>query len=110
MLNVKVLISLLLLVGCVPTKTVTVYKEKFRQPLDIPITSPIKLKTVKWIVITPENEKKVFDSLKQSKQSVVLFGLTDNDYENLSVNMMTIRNYIVEQRLLIKSYKDYYEK
>ena len=39
----------------------------------------------------------------------VIFGVTDEGYETLSVNFANIRNYIIMNRNVIKLYKEYYE-
>lgn len=63
----------------------------------------------KWILITPENADKVFAELKEKKVDLVLFGLTDEGYEELAINMAELRNFIASQRAIIIKYKDYYE-
>ena len=39
----------------------------------------------------------------------VLFGLTDEQYENLAKNNAQLRAYIVELREILKQYREYYE-
>ena len=64
---------------------------------------------MKWYIITRENYKKVFDSLKKHNKDVVLFGLTDDDYEKLAINFAQVRKYIILSRSVLQKYKDYYE-
>lgn len=90
-----------------PLEVQTVAVEK--TPLALAAPQPLNPKDVKWFVITPENYEQVFADLEAKKYSVVLYGLTDDGYENLSMNMAGLRKYIMEQRAIIKAYKDYYE-
>lgn len=77
-------------------------------PLEI-TNEPVELENVKFYVITSENAPEVFKELSDKGYDEVLFGLTDIDYQNLSVNMSKIIKFIVEQNGTIKAYKDYYE-
>jgi hypothetical protein len=80
-----------------------------RTPLNLPDPPPVKPSSMKWVIITPENADAVWEKLKKSNTDLVLFGLTDNGYENLSVTMMEIRNYINQQKTIILKYREYYE-
>jgi hypothetical protein len=39
----------------------------------------------------------------------VVFGLTDDDYQQLALTIAELRNFIATQRNIIIKYKDYYE-
>ena len=80
-----------------------------RTRLNIPHPEPLSAKPIEWILITPENANEVFAKLKEKNVDLVLFGLTDNGYESLSVTMAELRNYIATQRQIIIKYKEYYE-
>jgi len=80
-----------------------------RTPLAIEMPAPLEPKLVRWFVITPEIQEKVFEKLRTEKYDVVLFGLTDDGYENLSMNYAEVRKYIIEQKAIIEAYKQYYE-
>lgn len=67
------------------------------------------MEEVKWIIVTEENYKKVFDELRKNNKDVVVFGLTDDNYEILSMNFAQVRNYIILQGNVLKKYKEYYE-
>lgn len=84
-------------------------KPQEKVKLNLPEPEPLKLNKVEWVVITPDNVQKEFEKMQKSKIDVVLFGLTDTDYENLSLNMSKIRSYLIKQRQIINSYKSYYE-
>ncbi|MGA1046704.1 MAG: hypothetical protein ACO3UU_01745 [Minisyncoccia bacterium] len=67
------------------------------------------IETMEWIVVTPENVNEVFKQLEEKNTDLVLFAITDDGYEKLASDMVLIRNYIAQQRLIIMKYKDYYE-
>lgn len=81
--------------------------ERTKLNLSVPVLPPQR--APKWILITPENADKVFAELKEKKVDLVLFGLTDEGYEELAINMAELRNFIASQRAVIIKYKDYYE-
>ena len=70
---------------------------------------PIKMDELNWIIITSENADEVFAKLKENNTDPVLFGLTDDEYEDLSMNFAQIRNYIIQQNFVLDKYKEYYE-
>lgn len=80
-----------------------------RQHLDLAALPALKLNKVSWILITEDNYKEVFALLKRQNKDVVLFGLTDDNYEVLSINFAQIRKYIILNNSMIERYKDYYE-
>lgn len=80
-----------------------------KTPLAIPPLDPLKVKATRWIVITPENAQEVFKKLEEKKQDLVLFALTDNEYQQLSLTTAELRNFIAMQRTIIIKYKEYYE-
>lgn len=80
-----------------------------RPPLVVPPVDVIDTRSVKWIVITPENIDQVFADLQDAGDSIVLFALTDRGYENLSLNMADITRLIRQQQSIIAAYRQYYE-
>lgn len=90
-----------------PVEIVTEEKERPKLQLDIP--SPLKIHSTQWILITPENAEQVWNQLKSDGKHPVLFAVTSDGYEQLSMSMIDIRNYIATQRLIILQYQDYYE-
>jgi hypothetical protein len=105
-------LSLGALTGCAtnevqPVVISTVPAQKTALALKDP--DPIKTRKVHWFVITPENAESVFAELQKKKYGLVLFGLTDDGYENLSLNIAEIRAYMTEQKAIVKAYREYYE-
>ena len=60
------------------------------KPIDKPVlvlpkVDQLNMKDVKWIVVTPDNWEAAVIELKKTGRPVVLFGLTDQGYENLGL-------------------------
>ena len=80
-----------------------------RAPLNIVEPDPLSLKPFEWTIITKENAAEVFEKLEANKDSIVLFGLTDDGYQQLSMTIAEMRTLIATQRQIIIKYKEYYE-
>ena len=85
----------------------TVQDERIKLSLEEP--SQLKLNQITFYVITEKNKDTVFKQLELQNKDKVLIGISDDDYQKMSENLIMIQNYIVQQRFIIKSYKDYYE-
>lgn len=90
-----------------PVQVTTVPNEK--TPLALAAPQPLRLAPVEWIVITPQNWEEVFKQMQAKEQNLVLFGLTSDGYQALSLTISDLRNLINTQRIIIQKYKDYYE-
>ena len=112
-LNVLVLLTLLtfLITSCSRgvDRIETVKVEVKREPLNLEKPPIPKQEELKWIIINSENAEEVFKKLEEKGTDPVLFGLTDDEYEDLAVNFAQIRNYIIQQNFVIDKYKEYYE-
>ena len=84
-------------------------QERARIPLDLPDPAPLRPRSPQWIVITPENAEQVWAELKKKNIDLVLFAITDEGYEEISVDAANIRNFIATQREIIITYREYYE-
>lgn len=80
-----------------------------KTPLDLPTPDPLKLKPVEWVVITPANHEEIFKKLEDKGNDSVVFALTADGYQALSVTIAELRNMISTQRNIIIKYKEYYE-
>jgi DNA-binding PadR family transcriptional regulator len=67
------------------------------------------MKDVEWILITPENFEEKVAEIQKSGRPVVFFALTDEGYENISMNFSSIRAFIQQQRAIIVAYENYYK-
>lgn len=90
-----------------PIEVQTVAVEK--TPLNLENPPALKPKDIEWYVITPENFQEIFDELEANNMSIVLYGLSDDDYEDLAYNLAKLRMFILQQKAIIDSYKEYYE-
>lgn len=84
-------------------------KAEERTRLNLPDPQPIRPSTPAWILITPQNQDKIWADLKGKNSDLVLFGLTDDGYEELATDMAQIRTFIQQQRDIINKYREYYE-
>jgi hypothetical protein len=116
--SLTLITSLLLLSGCTTfslfgskdVEPVVVQTQAVeRTPLNLPDPSPIEPINFKWIVITPENAEDVWKKLEEQGSDLVLFAVTDEGYEALSINMVQIRNHIDKQHTILLKYREYYE-
>lgn len=113
--HLLILLTIPLISGCVSLgwkspEPVVIKKESVeRTRLNLADPTPLKSRSPKWVVITPENADKVWKDLKEQKVDLVLFALTDEGYEELAVTMAELRNFINTQRTIILKYKEYYE-
>lgn len=78
--------------------------------LVLPKADQLFLREVTWTIITTENYEQVFDALKDTGKPVVLFGLTDNGYEALALNLSSLRAFIQQQQVIIAAYENYYKE
>jgi len=85
-------------------------KAEERTKLNLGSPEPLNLKSPRWTIITKENQEQVWKDLEHDQVDPVLFGLTDQGYETLSIMIAELRNYINTQRLVIEQYKKYYEQ
>lgn len=111
-----VLSSTLILSGCSafggldrePIVVETVPAE--RTPLNLPDPAPLRLSSPEWFIVTPDNVDEVWEQIKTVKtRDVVIFGMTDDGYIELSNDLTKMRNLIAEQRQIILKYREYYE-
>lgn len=84
-------------------------KQAERQKLNLKVPSPVELEDPNWIIIHPGNVEQVWKYMEENKDDIVLFGLTDEGYQTLSVNLTKLRNIIEQQRIILLKYKNYYE-
>jgi hypothetical protein len=73
----------------------------------IPNVDQLRLRSVNWKVVTPDNVDVVFAALGED---VVLFALTAEGYEALSLNLSDLRANIQQQNQIIAVYRKSYER
>ena len=116
--NLRSILSVLVLLipitflttSCSSVKKLDIFKTEVpRQPLNLELPDPVKVQELKWYIINSENAAEVLEKVKAHGDDPVLFGLTDEGYETLTINFAQIRAYIIKQREIIKQYQEYYE-
>ena len=80
-----------------------------KTPLALPDPEPVNTSPIVWYIITPENYQEVFRKLAEEGHDIVLFGITDDGYQELAVLIADVRNHINQQREILKRYREYYE-
>ena len=96
--------------GCSSIKKLDIFTtEVERQPLNLESPEPVKLDKIEWIVVSSENAEEMFARLKKEGYDPVVFGLSDEEYEDLAMNFAQIRAYIIKQNEILKQYRQYYE-
>jgi len=102
---------LALLSGCSSTpQRIEVSAKPVEKPeLVLPNADSLRMKGVEWILITPENFEEKVAEIQKSGRPVVFFALTDEGYENISMNFSSIRAFIQQQRAIIVAYENYYK-
>lgn len=102
---------LVLLSGCSSTpQRIEVSAKPVEKPeLVLPNADSLRMKDVEWILITPENFEEKVAEIQATGRPVVFFALTDEGYENISMNFSSIRAFIQQQRAIIVAYENYYK-
>ena len=80
-----------------------------RTRLNLKLPPPLEARVMDWYVVTPENIDEIWNKLKEQEKTLVLFALTDDGYEQLSLTIAEVRNIINSQRVILLKYKEYYE-
>lgn len=82
-----------------------------KPPLMVQEPQPVDQLPLEFIVITKENYEQKLKLLEDKLGgNVVLFALTSDGYQNLSMNVAELRRYIIQQSAIIDAYKVYYTK
>ena len=91
-----------------PVKPVEVRTLEVEKPAPVvPTVDQLRLRDVKWVIITPENIDEKFAEVKSGE--VVLFALTPDGYENIALNLSDIRAMIEQQKKIIAIYESQYK-
>jgi hypothetical protein len=110
--------SLLLLTnltGCAsfwgdPVKPIEVIAKPIEKtPLAVQLPDPLKIKPFKWVIVTKENAEAILTQIEATGSDPVVFGLTDDGYQQLSLTVGEMRNLIAQYREILLKYQEYYE-
>jgi hypothetical protein len=69
----------------------------------VPSIDQLRLRPVNWIIITPDNVEESFARIQSGE--LVLFALTAEGYENISLNLSDVRSMIDQQQRVIAIYQ-----
>ena len=92
-----------------PQKIEVSAKPVDKPELVLPNPEGIRMKHVEWVLITVDNFEEKVAELQATGRPVVFFALTDEGYENISMNFSSIRAYIQQQQAIIAAYENYYK-
>ena len=81
-----------------------------RAPLVLPSVDTIDLENIKWRLATEDNFIEILKKLEEQGFDPILFGITDEDYESMSINQAKTLKLILQQRAVIEALKEYYMK
>jgi hypothetical protein len=106
-----VLSALLAISGCtsMPQKIEVSAKPIEKPELVLPDADGLRMREVQWVLLTPENFEEKLKDFEKSGRPIVFFALTDEGYENISMNFSSIRAYIQQQQAIIAAYENYYK-
>ena len=107
-----ILLSSLWLVSCgTSIKPIDVsVKQVERAPLVLPQVDRFRPGDVDWWIISDETAEERFVEMQEAGYDPVVFGLTDEGYKNLSLNVKNIMKLIEQQQAVIDAYEAYYEQ
>ena len=111
-MNRLLLCATLLLAGCGGVAPKIVEKPILvdRPELIVPEIQSVQQYDFEWLVVTRENFDTVARELESRGQTIVLFAITPQGYQNLSLSIAELRRFITQQQSVIVSYKTYYGK
>ncbi len=112
MIKETLLIGLLALTGCASMPETITYKSDpiDRPALVLPDTVELQLRNADWEIITKENAETLWKELTDSGEPIVIYALTTEGYEALSLNMADVIKLLSQQKAVIEAYKEYYEE
>lgn len=92
-------------------KSIQVDQKPIERPkIIIPTVDEFKARDVQWITITPENINNVFADLQEANEEIVLIATTPEGIQNLTLNMSDLLKLVQQQKIIIATYKEYYEE
>jgi len=110
--SILIVSTLLLVTACSsrPDQVVVNTKPIERSPLVLPQADQFSSRNVKWMVVTPDNVQEVFDKLEAEGSPIVIFALTEEGWENLTLNMADLLKLVQQQKAINIAYEEYYQQ
>lgn len=109
--SILIVLATLTLTACsnIPKIINPVVETVDKPTLELPEVDTFNARNVGWVIVTPENVNTIFADMQDSNQKIVLFAVTEEGYENLSLNIADIIKLVKQQKAIIAAYKQYYE-
>lgn len=102
-------LATVILSGCA-TKPIDVNTKPIDRPaINLPPPAAVQLDKFEWVVITDKNIDGVIAKIKKSDGEVVLFALTPEGYQALSLNNEKMKTYLKQLKDQLDAYRKYYE-
>jgi hypothetical protein len=98
--------------GCssMPTPITISAKPIDKPKLVLPQSDQLFQREIEWVVITPDNVEEQFQKIKDSGRSMAIFGVTDEGYQKLALNLSDLRAYLQQQQAILAAYEGYYQE
>lgn len=109
MKTLAIALSFLLLTGCAMDQVFVKPEIVEKPPLVLVEPEPINQLPLEWHVITKGNLEKKLAEIEKENGTVVLFALTAEGYQALSMNAADARRYIRQLNKHLEAMKKYYE-
>ena len=109
-----ILTSIIFIGGCSttspdPVRPIVIDSQPIARPaLTLPAVDRYNARDVEWMIVTPDNVEAIFAEIAQAGQPIVIFGLTEEGYENISLNTSEALRVILQQQSVIDGYRAYY--
>lgn len=104
-----ILLTLVLAVAaCDHNRVVTNQVLVDRPHMQVPNITPVQQLPMEWRAITRDTIDIKFREAEQNGSNV-LFAITPQGYQNLSINVAELRRYILQQQAVIVALREYYE-
>jgi len=103
MLHRIVLLSLL--AGCASAPPLVIPQEQPNAAFAIPVAQPMTINDVHWQVMTAAQLKTLAVNLQKAQTDNVVLVLDQQNYNNLSLNLVEIERYIKEQKAVLDMLK-----
>lgn len=100
------------LTGCVSSGTTRIRVDTFdsHPAIHLPKPKGFKPRTVKWVVVTPQNAAEVFDGLAARGVRPILFALTADGLTEMQRNQLDALHATKRWRAIVVAYEKYYGK
>lgn len=79
-----------------------------RPALNLPDVDQFVAEDVTWMVVTPSNVEQIFADMVARGDDPVIFGVTEEGFDNIAINSSQSLRVILQQQAVIDGYREYY--